>query len=206
VLFGDQTWDDYTLLLKVRKLDGRGGVGIIFRNSEGGSFLEWMLGGWGNTQHCIFANLAAHSEDIPVAVTAPGSIESDRWYDVRVELSGSRVRCYLDGKLIHDVEIPPPDVPRLVATASRDNQSGDVILKVVNPTANPTEVDLDLGGIEDVGRRAQAIVLTGGPEDENSLAEPGRIVPKTSTLEVSGPKFQHTFRPYSLSILRFDVN
>jgi alpha-L-arabinofuranosidase len=104
------------------------------------------------------------------------------------------------------VEIPPPDVPRLVATASRDNQSGEVILKVVNPTANATEVDLDLRGIEDLGRRAEAIVLTGGPEDENSLTEPGKIVPQTGTLEVSGPKFQHAFRPYSLSILRFDVN
>jgi alpha-L-arabinofuranosidase len=206
VLFGDQTWDDYTLLLKVRRLDGRGGLGIIFRNSEGGSFLQWTLGGWGNTQHGIHANLASHSEDFPVAVAAPGSIESGRWYDVRVELSGARVRCYLDGKLIHDVEIPPPDVPRLAATASRDNQSGEVILKVVNPTGTLTEVDMDLRGIDAVDRRAQKIVLHGAPEDENSLAEPGKIVPKTGTLEVSGPKFQHTFRPYSLSILRFDVN
>ena len=135
MLFGDQSWSDYALSLKVRRVAGRRGLGIIFRNSEGGSFLQWTLGGWGNTQHGIHANLASHSEDIPVAVQAPGSIESDRWYDVRVELAGSRVRCYLDGNLVHDVEIAPPNVPRLVATASRDNQSGEVILKVVNPTA-----------------------------------------------------------------------
>jgi alpha-L-arabinofuranosidase len=206
LLFGDQAWSDYTLSLKLRKVVGRGGPGIIFRNSEGGSFLEWDLGGWGNTQHGIRANLATHSEDIPVVATSPGSIESDRWYDVRVELSGSRVRCYLDGKLIHDVEIPPPDVPRLVVTASRENRSGDIILKVVNPTASSTEVDVDLRGIDRVATNAHAFLLHGGPEDENSLAKPDKIAPKSESVSVPAPKFQHTFRPYSLSILRLDVN
>ncbi len=32
----------------------------------------------------------------------PGRIETGRWYDIRIETAGGRIRCYLDGKLIHD--------------------------------------------------------------------------------------------------------
>jgi alpha-L-arabinofuranosidase len=203
--FGDPAWRDYTLELKARKLSGRGGLGVIIRNSEGGSFLEWTLGGWGNRQHGIHANLATHSEDNSVVDQVPGSIEPDRWYDLRVELSGPRVRCYLDGALVHDLEIPPPNLPRLFATASRDNASGEVILKVVNPTARETDVDLALDGVSDVAATAREIVLRGEPDDVNSLSEPNKIAPVTRSIEIPRRAFRHTFAPYSLTILRFSA-
>jgi alpha-L-arabinofuranosidase len=204
--FGDPTWHGYTLELKGRKLAGRAGFAVIVRNSEGGSFLQWTLGGWGNRQHGIHANLATHSEDDTVVDKVSGSIEPNRWYDLRIELSGSRVRCYLDGALVHDLDIPPPDLPRLFATASRANRSGKVILKVVNPTAEPARSEIDFHSVSSVAKDAQAIVLAGDPEDENLLGQPNKIAPRTSRLEVSGSKFRHTFPPHSLSILRFDVN
>jgi alpha-L-arabinofuranosidase len=205
-VFGDDSWQDYTLSLKARKLAGRGGLGVIFRNSAGGSFLQWTLGGWGNRQHGLEAHLATHSEDETSVAQSPGSIDSRRWYDVRVELSGSRVRCYLDGRLIHDIEIPPPNLPNLYATASREHQSGDVILKVVNPTARATEVDVSLTGVSGVAGGAREIVLHGDPADTNSVKEPERIAPRSKTVDVSGPQFRYEFLPHSLTILRFDVN
>ena len=134
-LFGDPTWRDYTLSLKARKLAGRTGLAVIVRNSEGGSFLQWTLGGWGNRSTAFTRIWPRTAKTITVVGQVPGSIEPDRWYDLRIELSGSHVRCYLDGALVHDLEIPPPDLPRLFATASRDIATGEVILKVVNPTA-----------------------------------------------------------------------
>ena len=47
----------------------------------------------------------------------PGSIETGRWYDIRIELTGKNIKCYLDGKLIHDVT--PPALKSLYASASR---------------------------------------------------------------------------------------
>ena len=38
----------------------------------------------------------------------PGSIETGRWYDIRVEVKGSNIKCYLDGKLIHDLNHKSP--------------------------------------------------------------------------------------------------
>jgi alpha-N-arabinofuranosidase len=205
VTFGDYSWHDYTLSLKACKLAGREGFLIIFRNGDGGSFIQWNLGGWDNTHHGIQANLATHSEDNTVVDQVPGSIETDRWYDVTVKLTGSHVRCYLGGKLIDELDIPPPDLPRLFATASLDKKAGKVILKVVNPTGLPTDVDLHLNGVSRVESSAQVIVLHGASEDENSLAAPKRIAPQTSTVRVAGREFRHTFPPYSLSVLRVPV-
>jgi alpha-L-arabinofuranosidase len=203
--FGDPAWRDYTLQLKARKLSGRTGFAVIVRNSQGGSFVQWTLGGWGNRQHGLQADLATHSEDDTVVEQAAGSIEPDRWYDVQVQLDGSRVRCYLDGELIHDLEIPPPDIPRLFATASRENASGEVILKVVNPTGDEAVVDLALDGISSGASTAREVVLRGDPDDVNSLAEPRTIAPVTRTVDIPSQAFRHVFAPHSLTILRFNT-
>jgi alpha-L-arabinofuranosidase len=203
--FGDDSWTNYTLSLKARKLAGREGFLIIFRNSSGGSFLQWNLGGWGNRQHGIQANLASHSEDVNIVDQVPGSIDPDRWYDIKVELAGARVRCYLDGELVHDVEIPGPDLPRLFATASRDDESGQIILKVVNPTDERTDVDLRMEGVAALASQAQAIVLHGDPENENSLVQPTKVAPITETFEVPSEDFTYTFRPHSITVLRMSA-
>jgi alpha-L-arabinofuranosidase len=204
--FGDDSWTDYTLSLKARKLAGREGFLIIFRNSSGGSFLQWNLGGWDNTQHGIQANVANHSEDENVVEQKPGSIQTDRWYDVRVELEGERVRCYLDGELIHDIAVPGPDLPRLFATASRENDSGQIIVKVVNPTDAATAVELQIDGLAGPASPGEAIVLHGKPEDENSLARPTNLVPTSESFDISGDRFSYTFRPNSLTVLRLGGN
>ena len=204
VQFGDFSWKDGTLTLKARKLAGRDGFGVIVRNSAGGSYLQWNLGTANNTRHSFQANLASHSVDDTTIERKQGSIETVRWYDLKVELAGSKVRCFLDGELVHDLDIPPPNLPRLFATASRDTNSGQVILKVVNPSGENTAADLSVQGIGGLDS-ASAIVIKGNPEDENSISEPRKVAPVTETLDVTQPQFSHTFPAYSLSVLRFDV-
>jgi alpha-N-arabinofuranosidase len=199
--FGDPKWEDCTISLKARKLDGPGGIGIAFRNGEGGSFLEWTLGSQ-DKQHQIMAHQATHSEDRNVVAQSPGEIEAGRWYDVKIELEGDDVRCYLDGALVHDVTIAPPNLSRVFAVASTDEDANELILKIVNPTEDATPVAMSLGGANVPAQRAKLVVLSGGPEDENSLAEPQRVTPKSSMVAVDGARFEHTFPPHSLSVLR----
>jgi alpha-L-arabinofuranosidase len=203
--FGDPHWQDYTLSVKARKLAGREGLGVIVRNSDGGSYIQWNLGGNNNTQHQLEAHLASHSVDDTTVDRADGSLEANRWYDLKVQLSGSRVRCYLDGQLVHDVDLPAANLPRMFAVASRDDESGQIILTVVNPTDEPTRAAIDLAGVEELRPAAQAIVLAGRPDDENSIEHPNAVVPRTETVTVDGPKFAHTFAADSLTILRLDA-
>jgi alpha-L-arabinofuranosidase len=204
VMFGDPQWRDYALSLKVRRLSDTGGLGIIVRNSNGGSYLQWNLGAGDNKELALQANLATHSEERNIVAHAVGSIEPGRWYDAKIELNGSRVRCYLDGQLIHDVDVPPADLPRVFAAASRDESARQVILKIVNPTDDATPIDLQLDGEASVGASARVTTLHGSPDDVNSLTEPDKVAPTVETLSVTGPRFTYNLLPQSLIVLRLD--
>lgn len=94
-LVGDMNWSNYTLSLKARKLSGKEGFLIIFGSPGDDTKSWWNLGGWGNTKHAL---------ELPGASSAqvPGKIETGRWYDVRVEVEGGKVRCFLDSKLVQE--------------------------------------------------------------------------------------------------------
>jgi alpha-N-arabinofuranosidase len=199
-VFGDTSWSNYTLKLKARKLRGSEGFVITFRNSYGGSYLQWNLGGWENKQHGIQRNDGGVES---IVEQKPGTIDADRWYDVRIELDGEDVKCFLDDKLIHSLAIPAPKLPRLFATASRDDD-GTVIVKVVNTTGAEAEAEVALEGLKDAPQSADAIVLSGGPWDENTIDEPEHVAPKSSAIEDVAEEFTHTFPPYSLTVLRVE--
>jgi hypothetical protein len=93
ILFGEPSWSDYTLTLKARKLSGNEGFLIIFGSHGDEEKIWWNLGGWDNTRHAI---------EVPDGASNPvsGKIETGRWYDVKIEVQGSTVKAYLDGKLI----------------------------------------------------------------------------------------------------------
>jgi alpha-L-arabinofuranosidase len=195
-LAGDKSWTDYTLTLKARKIGGKEGFLILFHITDDEDRTWWNIGGWGNTQDGI--------ENGGTIDRKPGRIEIGRWYDVRVEVSGKRVKCSLDGQIIHDVDFDNDNPVRaLYASASQDDNTGEVILKVVNASAEKIDTTVHLKGASELARSARAIVLSSdNPTDENSLDAPEKVSPKTQTLKLSGPDFQHVFPGNSLTVLR----
>jgi len=193
-IFGDKKWTDYTLSLKARKLSGAEGFLILFRTQRDGEKSWWNIGGWGNTRHALEIG---GIESQPVE----GHIETGRWYDIRVELKGSSIKCYLDGKLIHDAKTP--GIKSLYASASRDDKTGEIILKVVNAAPEAQAVEFNLAGLNKVSGPAKVIVLTSEKAtDENTLEEPTKVVPKTQTLNVNSPSFTHTLPGNSVTVIR----
>ncbi len=98
---------------------------------------------------------------------------------------------------------PGSTAPRLYATAARDDQTHEIILKVVNPENAAADVEINLAGVNGVKPGADCIVLSGtDPEDVNSFNEPMKISPVESKLDGMAPRFNHSFPPYSLTVLR----
>jgi len=191
---GDKSWTDYTYSLKARKLGGAEGFLILFRVRDENRKSWWNIGGWGNQRHAIEMG-GIIGRDVP------GSIETGRWYDIRIELKGDNIKCYLDGKLVHDVTPPAPK--SLYASASRVNSSGEVVLKVVNTSRSELAADIKLNGVAAMHGPAKAIVLTSqNPADENSLAEPTKVAPVVRTFDVSGPAFRYTLPGNSVTVVR----
>ena len=130
-----------------------------------------------------------------------GRIENDRWYDIKIALNGDRIRCYLDGDLIHDTTAP--SVQKFFAVAGRDNDTGDIIFKAINVSDDPVSATFKLLGLEAAPRTAALTILeSANLSDNNSLEQPSKVTPKESPLANPGPEFSHQFPPRSLSILR----
>jgi len=203
---GDYGWTDYSLSLKARKLGGDEGFQIQFRVREDKSCYWWNLGGWRNACFGIEKVSGASWPLIgawPVLVSGrvPGRIETGRWYDIRIELYGPRMRCYLDGQLVHNCE--DPALAPLTAVAGRVEATGELVLKVVNVSDKPHDTAIALDGAEQVATEGMAVVLSADrPTVENDFAQPARIVPVTQAVTNCGVNFRHTFAPYSLTILR----
>ena len=204
-LLGDCDWRDYVVRFQARKTGGPGGFAALVRGTPGGSFVQWNIGAAGNTQHTLQAFLARHSTENPQVAATPGSIEEGRWYDVRIELSGPDVRCYLDDKLVHEATIPALELPWLYAVAGRDAATREVVVKAVHVGDKPVTGQIDLGSAKLAGDGARIVALAGDPHAVNSLDEPEAIAPQTSTAKLAGPVFVHEFAPHSLTVLRFPV-
>jgi len=193
VFIGDISWTDYTLSLKARKLGGSEGFLISFGGRDGEN-ITWNMGGWGNTQHGL---------DVPGAVDAfvPGKIETGRWYDIRVEIKGASVKCFLDDKLVQQADSKPTST--LFASAGRDKKTNEIIVAVANASDTPQTASVNLTGIKAIKPNAQAIVLTSAqPGDENTLNKPNRIKPTKEAVTLSGPQFERTFPAWSFTVLR----
>lgn len=195
-LAGKTEWSDYTLSLKARKISGREGFIIIFRRDQYDNGLQWNLGGWGNTRHAIQGVVG---DDGSIVAEVPGSIETDRWYDIQIVLSGENVRCLLDGREIHSLRVPVGTIQRVFASCTQDKQTNTICIKTVNPTPEAVSLKVNLKGQTAFDSTASVHMLTGnGPAAENTMSQPDIVSVATDALNDVGPDFTYTLKPYSV--------
>src|ERR1039458_6914905 len=100
---------------------------------------------------------------------------------------------------------PPPaqEVPTVFWSATRDTKTGTIFLKIVNRAATPQPLRVEFSGLASVDAKGQAVTLSAASAtDTNSITEPKKIVPVTSSVEGLGTSFTRTFPAYSLTILQ----
>jgi alpha-L-arabinofuranosidase len=184
----------FTVSVKARKIAGQEGF-IIPLGTADGRRVQWNIGGWGNRR------TAVQAADAVVGEQVDGTIETGRWYDIKVEVKGRTVRGHLDGQLVQERTLPRID--KVLAISGRETTTGDIILKVVNSAPEAAPMTITVSGAPKLGTQATLTVLTAGnPLDENTFEDPMKVSPKTSRLAVAGPAIAHTFAPHSLTILR----
>jgi alpha-L-arabinofuranosidase len=198
-LAGEKSWTDYTLTLKARKISGAEGFLILFHVSDEENHKWWNIGGWNNTQDAVEA-------DSGPLDSKPIHVEMDRWYDIKLAVTDKRIKCWFDGKLIHDIETPViSPLASIYATSASDTKTGDIIVKVVNTAADPIKTELVLAGANLTGKGTAVVLTSANPEDENSLDEPTKVSTRTEAISLTGTTLDRSFAGNSFTVLRLQT-
>lgn len=197
---GSVNWTDYTFTVKARKTGGREGFLIPFHVKSSGDLIWWNIGGWNNTRSALQRISPDGRNEFGNTDT---TVETGRWYEINIEVSGQLIRCYLDGKLITEArDVPPAPLPAVYAGSNLDTKTGDVIVKVVNFDTAGQPVQFNLQGAATIRGEAKGSILSGQPQDINSVANPTKVAPQPFTINNAGKSFTYTFPPHSVSVFR----
>lgn len=194
ILAGDPTWDNYTLTVKARKTGGSEGFLISFgvKNRE---MRRWNIGGWQNASHAVEADDFTDEH-------VNGSIETGRWYDIKIELKNDTINLYIDNKLLKSQK-------RLVGqkeavTAGYDEKAKEVVLKFVNGNDHDMTYTVCTDSNGFIGNVNVQTLSGTDPNGENSFREPEKYAPKTRVIrDIRDSNFEITFPAYSVNVLRW---
>ena len=190
--------DHYTCKFRARKDEGAEGFLIIFNYVDEHNYCWLNFGGWGNTQHAIEQISSGGKIQ---TVTKRGRVEEGRWYDVTLTVSGDSVKAWLDNDLVFDTVLKRNTALGVYSSATIDEQSGELIVKIVNSQEEGTTARLNVSNFPVKGARLIQLRANNG-EDENTLEQPTNIFPTQHELSPEGQAVDVELPAYSLSIVR----
>jgi len=92
----------------------------------------------------------------------------------------------------------------LAASCVQDSKTGDVILKIVNAGNAAKPIKVNLAPFKKFAPEAALLVLSGPADAENTLENPGNVVPVQSSIQVS-KTFEYSAPAISLSVIRIKM-
>lgn len=192
-----QDWSNYTLELDARKLAGSEGFLIGFAAGGANDYYWWNLGGWNNTRMAL--QHASGGSANEVAAVENRSIEAGRDYRVKVVVDGSTIELYLDDVL--QLSYTEPSAKGLYQVVTHDEETGDTVLKVVNPTGATARTAVSVTGGLVVDDEVAVTEMVGAPGDVNTKADPEHLVPVERSWDGGANEFTYDFPAYSITFL-----
>ena len=99
---GDPEWGDYTVEAKIKFLSLNEAAGLVFRYHTNRHYYLFSLWGGGRARIAVIQPIERTLRQ-PLwreLASAPFAYDTTRYYSLRVENEGARIRAYVDGKLI----------------------------------------------------------------------------------------------------------
>ncbi len=191
---------EYIYRVKARKNSGSEGFLILFNYKDDENYCWWNIGGWFNVSHGV--EVCRGGIRTTAAIT-PGKLETGRWYDIRIEMRGEEAKCYLDDQLVHTVSVP--EMKALYTTASLDERTNELFVKLVNPSANATRADITLKGAGGIMKAEVTTLSADSGLAENSMSQPHNIVPVSRPVTFDGLYMDYPVPAYSVNILKLKL-
>lgn len=97
-------------------------------------------------------------------------------------------------------------VPTLFYSATMDDKTGTIYLKMVNTIGKKQTIKINLDGIAKISPEATVVtVKSDKPTDTNTIDDPKKILPVTSTIKGVRKNFKQSFPAYSVSIMQIQT-
>ena len=198
--FGDDTWSDYTYTLEATKTDGDEGFLIHFGVKDTGNNYFWNLGGWGNTRSVVQKIENGIKTEI-LATNTDFTVETGKTYEIKLEVSGTLVRGFIDGEMQFEYDFGNDAYAECYTVVSTDD-TGDIIVKLVNVTGNTKTVAINLGEAE-VEATATVQQMKGDDlGNDNILGAEEDCKIEEFTIDGISSQFNYTVPMYSVTVLR----
>ncbi len=195
---GEITSDGYIYKVRAKKDGGNEGFLVIFNYVDKNNYCWLNLGGWNNTQHGIENIVNGAKAQV---ATCAGKVETGKWYDIELKVVGDSIFASLDGKEIFATKLKGNTQPGIFSTATLDEKTGEVILKIANTSTENTTAKINLNGKDIKDGKLIRLSAKNGLE-ENTIDNPTNIYPVENhvTTEKNGATVE--IPANSLNILR----
>jgi len=191
-------WANYSISLQAKELDGWKGFRICFAGQNAENRFVWSLGGWDNSSSLISEFIHGKGS---VLTMKERHIEQGRSYRLEIRVQGRTIETFVDGEPETAVQSLPPLAEPLYAISSREGNSGDVIVKLVNVLPNPQPVTVELEGM--TAATGTAYIMSGyDREAQNVLGEAETVVPREEPIAFDTGTFGWTVPEKLVCILR----
>lgn len=88
------------------------------------------------------------------------------------------------------------------ASVTRNSQTGEIFIKLVNPEALKQDLKIDLQNAGAVASTAETLILAADPEATNTLEEPFKVAPTSATLSDIHSSFVYTVPEHAIVVLK----
>ena len=192
--------DNYTLQLQAKKNNGKEGFFVYYGlDEQGRNGYVANVAGWNNITTAIQPVVRGRTIDV-LGRQARQSVDTDRWYDIKVVVTPELVTLFVDGKEMTSAK--PVSQPRHFCQTGYDELTGELIIKVVNGTDKTYTRGFEIEGTNNVAPEGKVITISGNAQEENNFEEPYKLVPVTTTFNGFAKQFSYEFAPMSYTILR----
>ncbi len=198
---GLDDWTDYTFTVDATKINGNEGFIIPFAVKDRDNCWFWNIGGWDNTVSCLQSIENGIKSNQIIGTDKPFAAEEGKTYQLKVEVSGTKVKCYIDNELYVDYDTGSKSEAEAYQVVSTD-ETGDVIIKIVNVTESSKTVAVNVENAN-VASNAKVSQIAGDSlANDNILGQPEDCKNEEFTVSGVGESFNYTVPAYSVTCIR----
>ncbi len=200
--FGKDEWTNYTYTVEATKLDGAEGFIIPFAVQDKDNNFFWNLGGWDNTVSCLQQVENGIKTGQIMGTVKPFTAETGKTYELKVEVSGRNVKCYVDGELYVDYTTGSDSESEAYQVVSTD-ETGDIIVKLVNVTDSKKTFACDIKGADEISNTAKVYQVAGDSlSNDNILGAKEDCIMEEFSVNGFSETFNFTVPQYSVTVIR----